>query len=169
MKTKLLVAVFLAAIVIANLLTAHFGPGVSIINAFLLIGLDITTRDKLHEEWGGNHLGLKMGGLILAGSAISYALGAGPVATASAVAFAAATAADTLVYQGLRKRGWFTKVNGSNTVSALVDSITFPTLAFGGFMLPIVVAQFSAKVLGGAVWSFILKGRNRRAEAKAFA
>jgi uncharacterized PurR-regulated membrane protein YhhQ (DUF165 family) len=44
---------------------------------------------------------------------------------------------------------------GSNVVGAAVDSLLFPTIAFGVFMPHIVVAQFVSKVAGGAVWAWI--------------
>jgi hypothetical protein len=37
-----------------------------------------------------------------------------------------------------------------------VDSVLFPTIAFGAFLPAIVLGQFVAKVAGGAVWSWIL-------------
>jgi hypothetical protein len=40
----ILTGLYLAAIVAANLAVAHFGPGSSIPIAFLLVGLDLTTR-----------------------------------------------------------------------------------------------------------------------------
>jgi uncharacterized PurR-regulated membrane protein YhhQ (DUF165 family) len=51
------------------------------------------------------------------------------------------------------------RANGSNVVGALVDSILFPTIAFGfgAFLLPVVALQFAAKVAGGAVWSFVMR------------
>lgn len=36
----ILIALYLAAIVLANLSVAYFGPAVSIVNSFLFIGLD---------------------------------------------------------------------------------------------------------------------------------
>lgn len=94
------VALYLIAIVAANLSVAYFGAGAAIINAFLFIGLDITMRDALHEQWQGRYLGLKMGAPILAGSVLSWGLNraAGPTALASFVAFAAAGAADSVAY-----------------------------------------------------------------------
>jgi queuosine precursor transporter len=153
----MLVVVYLTAVVAANLLTATFGPGVSILNAFLFIGLDLTTRDALHERWKG-HLLTHMGALIAAGSFISWALNrnAGKVALASLVAFGAAALVDAAIYHLLRKRRWMEKANGSNVPAAAVDSLVFPTIAFGGFLPGIVLAQFVAKVLGGFVWSFAI-------------
>lgn len=51
-----LITLYLFAIVAANLLVAEFGPSVTILNAFLFIGLDITVRDHLHERWERLHL-----------------------------------------------------------------------------------------------------------------
>lgn len=153
------VALFLFAIVAANLITTAFGPAASIFNAFVLIGLDLTTRDKLHEAWHGNHLALKMAALIAAGSALSWLINrdAGQISIASFVAFGAAAIVDTLVYQLLYCLPWRVKVNGSNLASAAVDSFIFPTLAFGGVMWAITIGQFAAKVLGGFAWSLLLK------------
>lgn len=163
MNSILLVALYLAAIIAANLMIAHFGPQATIITAFLFIGLDITARDGLHESWRGRGLWLKMAALIAAGSLMSWLVNrdAGPIAIASFAAFAASGAADTLTYHALRHRAWAVKVNGSNIVSAAVDSLVFPTLAFGGFLPLVVLGQFIAKVSGGAVWAAILRFKRR--------
>jgi queuosine precursor transporter len=161
------VAMYLAAIVGANLTVAAFGPAVTILNAFLFIGLDLTCRDRLHEQWNGRGLGWKMAALIGAGSGLSWIVnhGAGQIALASMLAFAAAAVADTLTYHALRGRTDLVKINGSNVVSATVDSLIFPTVAFGGFMPEIVLGQLAAKVVGGYLWSIILVGaRAMRAE-----
>ena len=160
--TIFLVALYLAAIVAANLIVARFGPSATIIVAFLLIGLDITARDRLHEAWRGRNLWIKMATLIAFGSALSWLLNrnAGPIALASLIAFAASGAADALTYHILRHRAWMIKVNGSNLISAAVDSLIFPTLAFGALMPWIVLGQFAAKVAGGGVWALILRSHS---------
>lgn len=157
----LLIGMYLAAIVGANLLVAALGPAVTIPCAFVFIALDLTTRDRLHDAWHGRGLVWKMAALITAGSALSYALNAsaGPIALASFVAFAVSAALDALTYQVLHKRAYLVKVNGSNLVSALADSIIFPTLAFGGLLPWLVLGQFAAKVLGGVVWAWLLRPR----------
>jgi uncharacterized PurR-regulated membrane protein YhhQ (DUF165 family) len=158
----LLVALYLIAIVVANLLVATFGPAVSIVNAFLFIGLDITSRDALHEAWHHNGLLWKMSALIAAGSLLSWLLNvnAGPIALASFVAFAVSAGADTFAYAALGKRSYLIRVNGSNLVSAALDSLIFPALAFGFPLLwPIVIGQFVAKVMGGAFWAWVLSTR----------
>lgn len=158
------VIMYLVAIVLANLTTAVFGPSVTVLNAFLFIGLDLTARDKLHEAWHGNKLLLKMAALIAVGSALSWLLNrnAGQIALASMLAFGTAALVDTVVYQLLYRRGRLVKMNGSNVFSAAVDSLVFPTVAFGSFLPLIVLGQFAAKVLGGFVWSLVLTGARKQ-------
>jgi hypothetical protein len=132
---------------------------VAILNAFLFIGLDLTARDRLHETWHDDGLPQKMALLIVSGSALSWLLNrdAGQIALASMIAFWGAGVVDTLAYHLLHRFPKLVKINGSNVPSALVDSILFPTLAFGGFLWTITLGQFVAKVLGGFVWSLILQ------------
>ena len=160
------IVLYLLAIVAANLLVAHFGPSVTVVNAFLFVGLDLTTRDGLHDAWGGRWLWPKMLALIAVGSVISYALNrnAGQIALASFVAFACAGVADAIVYQILHDRNWMVKANGSNIVAAAADSILFPTLAFGAFLPLIILGQFAAKVGGGYAWALVIqRAKNYRA------
>lgn len=164
----LYVTMYLVAIIFANLTVAAFGPSMVIINAFLFIGLDLTARDRLHDAWRGDKLLPKMAALIAAGSILSWLLNrnAGQIALASFVAFAAAATVDAVVYHLLGKYPRWLRINGSNVPSALVDSLVFPTLAFGGFMPAIVLGQFIAKILGGFVWSLVFRWMDRRAVYK---
>lgn len=159
------VLMYLAAIVLANLSVATFGPSAAVANAFLFIGLDLTARDRLHDAWRGRQLLPKMVALIAAGSVLSWLLNrsAGQIALASFVAFAAAATVDAIVYQLLRRHPRWLRVNGSNVPSALVDSLVFPTMAFGSFLPGIVLGQFAAKSLGGFVWSLVFRWRDHHA------
>ena len=157
------VFVYLAAIVTANLAVARFGPGSSVIIAFLFIGLDLTLRDRLHDSWRGRGLAWRMGLLIGTGGVISYLVNvdAGRIAVASTVAFAGAATVDAVVYHMLGHRPFMVRANGSNVPAAAVDSILFPTIAFGSFLPWIVLGQFAAKVGGGFLWSLVLR-RNKQ-------
>jgi len=42
------ISIYASAMVLANLSVAAFGPSISPINAFILIGLDLALRDWLH-------------------------------------------------------------------------------------------------------------------------
>jgi len=152
------VLLYLVSIILANLSVAYFGPISTPFNAFFLIGLDLSLRDKLHETWHGQGLKWKMFGLIAAGGYVTWLLnrGAGQVCIASVVAFSAALLIDTVIYERLIKKDKFIKMNGSNIGSAAADSILFPTIAFGALMPWIVIGQFVAKVVGGALWVWIL-------------
>lgn len=152
-----LVIMYLAAIVAANVTVAMFGPQWSIVNAFLFIGLNLTSRDRLHDAWGSD-LRRNMLLLIVAGAGISALFGAGRIALASAVAFGVSELADAVAYQFMSgKSKKIVQVNGSNVAGAAVDSILFPLLAFGWPpLIPIMLGQFAAKTLGGAVWSIVL-------------
>lgn len=158
----MLIGMYLAAIVLANLSIVAFGPSASILNAFLFIGLDLTARDALHEKWHGKHLIRNMALLIASGSVLSALLNhnAIPIAIASFIAFAASATVDTIVYGLLEKRSRFARVNGSNVLSGAVDSVVFPLLAFGWPPLwGIMLGGFVAKVVGGLAWSYILGKR----------
>ena len=157
--SQIWVAIYLCSIVLANMIIVWFGPGASIINAFVLIGLDLSLRDRLHDAWEGKQLWLKMFALICSGSVITILLNleAMPIAIASAVAFGVSGLGDAFVYQFLRKYQYLLRVNGSNVVGSALDSLIFPTLAFGALMPEIVIGQFLAKIVGGGLWSVVLK------------
>ena len=150
----LAISVYALAMTAANLSVAAFGPAISPLNAFLFIGLDLVLRDWLHVRlklW-------QMGTLIASTGLLTYLLNpaSGKIAIASAVAFTTAAIVDWAVFARL-KGSWVKRANGSNVVGAAVDSIIFPTLAFGVLMPQIVSLQFAAKVFGGFLWSLILK------------
>lgn len=145
---------YAAAMVTANLTVSAFGPWVSPINAFFLIGLDLALRDWLHirlKTW-------QMGALIAGTGGLTFLLNpsAGMIAVASAVAFTSAALVDWVAFARLRGT-WLFRANGSNAAGAAVDSLVFPTLAFGALMPHIVLMQFVAKVAGGALWSALLQ------------
>ncbi|CAB4127083.1 Queuosine precursor transporter [uncultured Caudovirales phage] len=150
------IAVYAIAMTLANLSIATFGPWVSPINAFVLIGLDLALRDWLHVRlklW-------QMGALIASTGVLTFELNpaAGQIAVASAVAFTAAALVDWGTFARLRG-SWMLRANGSNVAGAAVDSLIFPTLAFGALMPHIVAMQFVAKIAGGAIWTWLLNRR----------
>jgi len=150
-----LVTIYIAAMVVANLLVWWLGPWFSPVNAFFLIGLDLTLRDVMHERLQRWQLAV----VICIGGVLTWALNpaAARIAIASATAFIAAAAVDWAVYRALHRHPWLVRSNGSNVAGAAVDSLLFPTLAFGAFLPHIVALQFIAKVGGGAIWSFLLR------------
>lgn len=169
-KTSLCAA-WLAAIVAANLSIAHWGPQAALYNGFLFLGLDLSTRDALHDMWR-DHLIRNMAALIAVGGALSWflarlltdpVLNVERIALASLVAFTCAALADTFVYHQLRDNTWYERANQSNIVSAAVDSVLFLTIA-GIWSFQLGFGLWCAKVAGGVAWSFVLaKGGDGRA------
>lgn len=170
MKTKTAIAIgaYAAAIITANLAVAAYGPSITVYNAFLLIGLDLVLRDYLHDVWATNRLA-KMGTLIAATSAASFVLNpaTGRIAIASAIAFGVAAMFDWATYSAAERLPWLVRSSASNTIGAAVDSVLFPTIAFGALLWPIIMGQFIAKVFGGAVWSIAINMVRRDAYASA--
>lgn len=149
---------YVAAMLLANLLVSKFGPAISPVLAFFLIGFDLSMRDWLHirlRAW-------QMVGLIGVAGALTYWLNpaAGMIAVASAISFTSAALVDWATFTRLRG-SWLFRANGSNVAGAAVDSLIFPTLAFGALMPHIVALQFFAKVSGGAMWAWALSRRAR--------
>lgn len=147
------ILIYAAAMTLANLSVTAFGPAISPVNAFVLIGLDLALRDWLHvrlKAW-------QMLALIVASGALTYLLNpaAGKIAVASSAAFTAAALVDWATFARLRG-SWLFRANGSNVAGAAVDSLIFPTLAFGALLPHIVALQFVAKVAGGAAWAALL-------------
>lgn len=154
------VFIYAAAMTAANLLVSAFGPGVTPINAFVLIGLDLALRDWLHVRISPSRMLL----LIIITGGVTYALNpaAGHIAVASAVSLTTAALADWGVFQRLQG-SWLSRSMLSNVAGAAVDSMLFPTIAFGVLMPQIVAAQFAAKVAGAAVWSLALSRKKAAA------
>jgi uncharacterized PurR-regulated membrane protein YhhQ (DUF165 family) len=153
------IVAYAIAMTLANLSIATFGVWVSPINAFLFIGLDLALRDWLHiklKMW-------QMGALIASTGLLTYALNpaAGMIAIASALSFMLAALADWTVFAKITG-SWFKRANVSNVAGAAVDSIAFPTIAFGVLMPEIIAMQFIAKVFGGALWSAALAAKDTK-------
>lgn len=158
-----MIALYLIAVVAANLIVAWQGAWITPITAFVFIGLDITARDRLHDRWNNNGLVWKMGGLIALGSGLSYAINtsSGRIAFASFVSFALSATVDAIVYHVLRRRESFEKINWSNLASGSMDSVLFPAIAFGWPPdMMIVYGQATAKIAGGLFWSLLLYRRS---------
>lgn len=151
MKTAIFI--YALAMTIANLSISFFGPWVSPINAFLFIGLDLALRDFLHEKINKRQMFM----LISASGLITYFLNpsAGIIAIASSASFIISAFVDWAVFYKA-KGSWIKRSNVSNVAGSAVDSVVFPTMAFGVLMPEIVVLQFVAKVAGGAFWAHII-------------
>ena len=154
--TPIACALYCGAIVVANGLIALFGPWISLLNSFVLIGADLALRDWLQLRL--TRMGMAL--LIAGAGVLTWALNAAParIALASAVAFSVAALADWFTFSATTG-SWFKRSNASNVVGAGFDSVIFPSIAFGEFLPVIVGLQFAAKVAGGAAWAWVLRRR----------
>jgi len=151
-----LIALYASAIIAANLIVAHFGAVSSIYNSFFLIGFDLALRNYLSFKLNKK----QMAAMIVGTGVLSYAINpaSGMIAIASGVAFVFASIVDWLVFN-TATGNWLKRNFFGNSAGALIDSIVFPTIAFGGLMPAIVAAQFAAKVFGGTLWGYLIKKR----------
>lgn len=148
------IIVYAIAMTLANLSIATFGVWVSPINAFLFIGLDLALRDWLQMQIKARQMAV----LIAVSGGLTYALNqnADMIAVASAASFTLAALADWAVFSKVTG-SWFKRANTSNVAGAAVDSMAFPTIAFGVLMPEIIALQFAAKVTGGYAWSVLFR------------
>lgn len=157
-------ALLIAFIALANILVGSFGPTSSPYVSFALVGPVLTLRDRLHEQLSGRNFVIRMAGIVVAGAIVAYITtpGAGMIALASCLAFAASLTTDTIVYALLRSRAIHTRVNISNAASALVDSLVFLTVAFGfgAVTFSLIFLAACAKVAGGALWLAVTRSKH---------
>jgi queuosine precursor transporter len=148
---------FLACIIAANYVTTEYGLipvgfGLVATAGTYLAGLTFVLRDALQDairgglpgrivfiddapfrqEWAPPSdwsVAWRVGAIIVAGAALSYAVSDPFIALASGVAFLASEAADLAVYTPLRRRGYVRAAIASNVVGAVVDTFLFLWIA----------------------------------------
>jgi uncharacterized PurR-regulated membrane protein YhhQ (DUF165 family) len=163
------ILIYATAMTLANLTLAHYGPWVSPLIAFFLIGLDLTLRDWLHMRLRP----LQMLALILVSGALTYLLNpsAQHIVIASAAAFTVAGLVDWRAFSRLTG-SWLRRSIGSNVVGAVVDTVVFSALAFVllspapkplEVVVQIAALQFAFKVAGGAMWAWLFSRWRRNA------
>ena len=147
------IIIYALAVITANLLVAKFGPQVTPINAFFLIGLDLALRNYLSFKIKRYQMML----MIVGTGILSYLINpaSGMIAIASGIAFVVASLADWATFNTVTGN-WMKRNFAGNSVGALIDSLLFPTIAFGSLMPIIVVSQFVAKVAGGTMWGWLI-------------
>lgn len=158
---SILILAYVAAIVLANLLVHRMGPVGLWVSSFTLIPFDFVLRSYFHETWTGKTLWLRLGGLIGLSALVTYLANpqAENIALASACGFVVAGVAASFFYQWTIHRTSMIKVNGSDVVAVLVDSVVFQLIAFGTFSVAITGGQFAAKALGGLFFWWLLFDR----------
>lgn len=143
--------VYVAAIVAANVLTAHFGLvsvgfGLLVTAGTYAAGFALLARDFVQRY---ANVWCSLAGIAL-GIVLSWFMASPALALASGAAFAIAELADLLVYTGTRrKRGFITSAAVSNMVSAPLDTVVF--LLIAGF--PLTWETFAGQLIGKLVWA----------------
>jgi len=146
LPTIALTATYIFTIIAANWAVENYGLipvgfGLLAPAGVLFAGLAFTLRDLLHEAAGLP----VVAAAIIAGTAVSLAVGDPTLALAAASAFLLSELADLAVYTPLRKRRWLLAVGASNIVGLIVDSALFLWLAFGSW-------QFLPGQVVGKAW-----------------
>lgn len=152
-----LVSLFLTAIILANLVIANFGQWALPITALLLIPIDLVVRDVLHERWHCSKLEVKMCLLIITGSLLTTLMNRHTIniAVASCIAFFCASTVNYITYTALYKKARLIKMNVSNGLAAVVDSLVFPAIAFSVLDPLLSATQAFAKIFGGLVIAYL--------------
>jgi uncharacterized PurR-regulated membrane protein YhhQ (DUF165 family) len=147
-------AAFIATVYAANLALTTWGVvpvgfGLHAPAGVFFAGLGFLLRDVLHETGGRAWVVAA----IIAGTALSYLLGAGStipgghvsIALASGCAFLLSESADLASYVSLRRRTLAGAIGVSQLIAGAADSALFLWLAFGS--LALFAGQFVGKTL----------------------
>lgn len=152
------ISLYLFAFVLSNFIVLWFGKNGLIITSLFLIPFDFVIRCMFHEQWKGKQLILKLGLLVISASILTYIINADSknIAIGSAVSFICAQLIAGIFYQLTINKNTFIKVNGSDAIGILMDSIVFQLIAFLSIDMSISLFQFVLKLIGGLFWYWIL-------------
>jgi len=152
------ISFYLFAFVLSNFIILWFGSKGLVFTALFLIPFDFVMRCVFHEKWKGIELVLKLGSLVCVASILTFMINIDSknIAIASAAGFISAQIIAGIFYQIAIKKSYFVKVNGSDAVGILLDSIVFQLIAFGIIVAEITAGQFILKIIGGLLWYWII-------------
>lgn len=152
------ISLYLLAFIFSNFIILWFGPKGLIFTSLFLIPFDFVLRCMFHEQWKGKELVLKLGSLVIAASLITYLINKQSIniALGSAFGFISAQIIAGLFYQAFIKRNYFIKVNGSDLVGIISDSIVFQLIAFSFVDIKISLGQIVLKMVGGLFWYWVI-------------
>jgi len=152
------ISLYLLAFILANFIILWFGPKGLIFTSLFLIPFDFVLRCMFHEQWKGRELIFKLGSLVIAASLITYFINKDSlnIALGSAFGFISAQVVAGIFYQSVINRSYFIKVNGSDFIGIIADSIVFQLVAFNFVNIEISGGQILLKFLGGLFWYWLL-------------
>ena len=152
------ISLYILVLILSNYIVFYFGKTGLIITASLLIPFDFVIRCYFHEKWKGKKLIRNLGLLIFTASFITFITNQETlyISIASTIGFMTAQISAGITYQLLIKQRFLYKVNGSDLVGIIFDSLIFQFIAFGNIDLFISVSQILLKFFGGLFWYWII-------------
>jgi uncharacterized PurR-regulated membrane protein YhhQ (DUF165 family) len=152
------ISLYLGAFVLANFIVLWFGPKGLIITALLLIPFDFVVRCLFHETWKGMELIFKLGALVAFSGLLTYLINsqAQNIALASVIGYTTAQVGAGVFYQFFIRSPYWVKVNGSDLVGIIIDSIIFQLVAFNDVDPWITFSQTGLKMVGGVFWYWVI-------------
>lgn len=151
------ISVYLLAFILANYIVIWYGEKGLIFTALFLVPFDFVMRCIFHETMKGFKLFMFMAFLVSSASLVTYYINQDTykIAIGSAVGFACAQLFAGIFYQIFIQKSYFVKVNGSDFVGIVADSIVFQLVAFSSINTSITIGQIAMKILGGLFWYWI--------------
>lgn len=151
------ISIYLIAFILANYIVIWYGPNGLIFTALFLVPFDFVMRCIFHETMKGFKLFMFMAFLVSTASLITYFINQNSIniAVGSAIGFASAQLFAGVFYQIFIKKSYFVKVNGSDFIGIICDSIVFQLIAFNSINSSITISQILMKVVGGLFWYWI--------------
>lgn len=152
------ISLYLLAFVLSNFIVLWFDAQGLIFTALFLIPFDFVIRCMFHEQWKGKELILKLGMIALIASTLTFLINQNTlkIAIASSFGFIGAQIFAGVFYQFFIKCNYFIKVNGSDVIGILIDSIIFQLIAFSVIVPKITISQILLKIVGGLFWYWII-------------
>lgn len=154
-------ALYVACVVLANVLTDHFGLvsigfGLVVTAGTFAAGATLLARNFTQDAVGRLVVLL----LMLVGCALSWWLASPALARASAFAFGLSEAADMAVFTPLRRRGFVRASAVATVVGAVVDTLVFLHVAGFPVTTDAVTGQLVVKI--GVCWAALALIGGRR-------
>ena len=151
------ISIYLFAFILANYVVIWYGASGLIFTALFLVPFDFVMRCVFHETMKGIKLFIFLTLLISSASLITYLINENStnIAIGSAIGFASAQLLSGVFYQIFIKRSFFVKVNGSDLIGIITDSIIFQLIAFSSINMSVTISQILMKLIGGLFWYWV--------------
>lgn len=151
------ISIYLFAFILANYVVIWYGASGLIFTALFLVPFDFVMRCVFHETMKGIKLFIFLTLLISSASLITYLINENStnIAIGSAIGFAFAQLLSGVFYQICIKKSFFVKVNGSDLIGIITDSIIFQLIAFSSINMSVTISQILLKLIGGLFWYWV--------------